>query len=240
MKTFSIKIPKQVALTSQMEELPTILRSHSWKMFTGDDEHVILLFNENDRLLMSVNGEISFSSWEFIPQSKSVVIQKDEALLFHPVYCSEIITVLQQECTSKCLILQNEAYPDIVSLNQDGTIQTSQFSVSGLYKMRRARKSNVKKQGYEALGSVCEKHGTTSDALNFRLIFNAVITVVLIWLSTSLLGYDDTKWTCLILYLTSVISFAMFIFRLIQRIKFTREAKERADVLLNLSDEFLS
>lgn len=123
MKTYLINSIKQVSVNSQSCHTISTLKAQEWIVYNEDISLVEkLLFLDDKKLLVSVNGKSSYSKWEYVKVNSSLIIDDEiNKYLLKIVVCNKDIIVLNVDSTrdysflinSKSSILQNPTYEDI-------------------------------------------------------------------------------------------------------------------------------
>ena len=79
MKTFKLNIPKGIKNWSYALDAKTILCSRSWIIFNDENVKEVYIFQEDGTLIISHNGKVTKTKWEYIEQNTSLIIENIES-----------------------------------------------------------------------------------------------------------------------------------------------------------------
>ena len=110
MKTFKLNIPKGIKNWSYALDAKTILCSRSWIIFNDENVKEVYIFQEDGTLIISHNGKVTKTKWEYIEQNTSLIIENIESYTYmlKPVYYDNKVLVLQVDGTNEYAIMLNE------------------------------------------------------------------------------------------------------------------------------------
>ncbi|MFT5601861.1 MAG: hypothetical protein ACI9N1_002110 [Flavobacteriales bacterium] len=87
-----------------------------WTIIDEDNEMQRLVFKRNKSLIMSKSGEVNYGSWDYLPEMRSIVINRiKNSILCNEAYIDEGVMILQLDGTSnQFFILANaNVIPDL-------------------------------------------------------------------------------------------------------------------------------
>ena len=118
MKTFIFSIPARLRSFNEKLDVKGALCGKSWEVFNDEGVKQLFIFNTDGTLLITTNGKVLMSSWQFIPANTSVIITaENETTMFHPAFYANTIFALQQDGVERYLFMideQNKAvFPEI-------------------------------------------------------------------------------------------------------------------------------
>jgi hypothetical protein len=101
-------------IKAHFDSIVSQLRSHSvsltkenifvdkpWTIIDEDNEMQRLVFKRNKSLIMSKNGEVNYGSWDYLPEMRSIVINRiNNSILCNEAYIDEGVMILQLDGTS--------------------------------------------------------------------------------------------------------------------------------------------
>ena len=110
MKTFTLNIPKGIRNWSYALDAKTILCSRSWIIFNDENVKEVYIFQEDGTLIISHNGKVSKTKWEYIEQNTSLIVEDTESgtYMLKPTYYDNKVLVLQVDGTNEYAIMLNE------------------------------------------------------------------------------------------------------------------------------------
>jgi hypothetical protein len=116
-------------IKAHFDSMVSQLRSHSasltkenifvdkpWTIIDEDNEMQRLVFKRNKSLIMSKSGEVNYGSWDYLPEMRSIVINRiKNSILCNEAYIDEGVMILQLDGTSnQFFILANaNVIPDL-------------------------------------------------------------------------------------------------------------------------------
>ena len=95
-----------------MAEIRQCLCGKAWLMFNDSGDKEVYIFQEDGRLIISINGNITRGSWEYLSVNNSIAISaSNQAYMVHPAFLDNILFALQVDGTENYafLIDQNNA-----------------------------------------------------------------------------------------------------------------------------------
>lgn len=111
MKTYLINTLSKISTTEQHLDFISTLKRYEWVVFNEDKTNVekLLFFNDN-RLLVSLNGKTLESKWEFIKVGSSILINDEPSrYLFNVIACTKDIILLNIDSTDNYSFLINSS-----------------------------------------------------------------------------------------------------------------------------------
>ncbi|MCQ2149692.1 MAG: hypothetical protein MJY45_04980 [Bacteroidales bacterium] len=109
MKSFILSIPDNLKKANKALDAKSVLCGNSWEVFNDDGIKQVFIFNKDNTLFISTNGDVLTSSWQYIPTNNSIIITTgDKTFLFRPAFCDNVIFALQKDGTEECYFLINE------------------------------------------------------------------------------------------------------------------------------------
>lgn len=117
MKTFFLNIPKRLKLHDQKLDVQAAICDKAWSVFNDEGVKQLFIFQTNGTLIISTNGIVSYSKWEYIPVNQSIIINSEnKSIMFLPTFMDDCIFALQQDGEGgPCLILINQQNQQRVS-----------------------------------------------------------------------------------------------------------------------------
>ena len=125
MNTFTLNIPKGIKNWSYALDAKTILCSRSWIIFNDENVKEVYIFQKDGTLIVSHNGKVSRTKWEYIAQNTSLIIENDqsETFMLKPTYFDNKVLMLQVDGTDEYTIMLNENNIDELSLDSADKIK---------------------------------------------------------------------------------------------------------------------
>ena len=110
MKTYTLNIPKGTRNWSYALDAKTILCSRSWIIFNDENVKEVYIFQEDGTLIISHNGKVCKTKWEYIAQNTSLIIEdiESDTYMLKPTYYDNKVLVLQVDGTNEYAIMLNE------------------------------------------------------------------------------------------------------------------------------------
>ena len=110
MKTFTLNIPRDIRNWSYALDAKTILCSRSWIIINEGNVKEVYIFQEDGTLILSYNGKVCKTRWEYIAQNTSLIIEDTESdtYMLKPAYYDNKVLVLQVDGTDEYAIMVNE------------------------------------------------------------------------------------------------------------------------------------
>ena len=98
MKTYIFAIIERIKHLSKTLDAKTIMSNKEWSVFNDSGDKESMIFKENGKLHIIVNGVVSDANWEFEPTNNSLIITttKEKVMVF-PTFCDNNILVLKQD-----------------------------------------------------------------------------------------------------------------------------------------------
>ena len=109
MKTYIINQFRKVSSINKKLDVVSILKNNVWLVFDDNiDKTEKFVFMDKDKLLIAVNGVTSYSTWQYLAVSSSIIIDdKLNNYLLNVVACDENIVVLNLDGTQQYCFLLN-------------------------------------------------------------------------------------------------------------------------------------
>jgi len=126
-------IPKLQRLSRQLNEL-TLIQNHHWVAFDGSTEtKTTYIFRDNKDLLISQNGQVKKSKWDYLGNQTILIENSEESLLFRISFFDESVLVLNLHDTDTYAFFLNEtkigtSFKTIEKLNE---YLNRKYSVNG-------------------------------------------------------------------------------------------------------------
>ena len=111
MKTYLINTLSKISTTGQHLDFISTLKRYEWVVFNEDKTNIekLLFFNDN-RLLVSLNGKTLESKWESIKVGSSILINDEPSkYLFNVIACTKDIILLNIDSTDNYSFLINSS-----------------------------------------------------------------------------------------------------------------------------------
>lgn len=109
MKTFIFSLPARLKSFNEKLDVKGALCGKSWEVFNDEGVKQLFIFNTDGTLLITTNGKVVKSSWQYISANSSVLITTDdETTMFHPAFYDNIIFALQQDGVERYLFMVDE------------------------------------------------------------------------------------------------------------------------------------
>lgn len=109
MKTYLFDTINRYKRLSENLDVKVVLCNKSWIVFNNSGEKETYIFQENGNLIISLNGEVTNATWQYISANKSLIISGNEqSYMVHAAYVDDILFVLQIDGTQNCAFLIDE------------------------------------------------------------------------------------------------------------------------------------
>lgn len=109
MKTFILNIPNHLRLKDQELDAKAALCEKPWVVFNDEGKKQLFIFQTDGTLLITTNGVVSRSTWQFISANSSVIIANDgNSIMFHPTFHDDVVFALEQDGANSCLFMIDE------------------------------------------------------------------------------------------------------------------------------------
>jgi hypothetical protein len=156
MNTYLLSIPESLKSFHEKINVKRALCGKTWRVLTQESEKVVLIFQEEGKIIVSKNGEAIKSSWEYIEANKSILVEIDsKQVLSHPTFIDDVLFILQQDGTDKCIIMVDENKIDKLMLISLEAIKKYLYRISGEEEKERLEKEK-ERQAYRSY--IAEKH----------------------------------------------------------------------------------
>lgn len=110
MNTFKLNLPKELRNWSNTLDARMVLCCRSWVAFNDVETKEVYIFQEDGTLIVSRNGKVTKTRWEYIAQNASLIIENidSDTYMLKPAYYDNKVLALQVDGTSEYVILINE------------------------------------------------------------------------------------------------------------------------------------
>ena len=109
MKTYLLNIPKELKRISQELDVKAVLCNKTWEALNDEGNKQVFIFQNQNKLLISTNGNVTNSTWEFISANNSIVITAEgQTTMLRPAFIDGVIFAMQKDGTQECLFLIDE------------------------------------------------------------------------------------------------------------------------------------
>ena len=89
-----------------MAEIRKCLCDKAWQVFNNSGDKEVYIFQEDGRLIISINGNITRGSWEYLSVNNSIAISaSNQAYMVHPAFLDNILFALQVDGTENYAFL---------------------------------------------------------------------------------------------------------------------------------------
>ncbi len=207
MKTYLLNIPKELKKFSQELDAKAILCNKTWEVLNDEGNKQVFIFQNDGKLLISTNGDVTNSTWQFITANNSIVITaKDQTTMLRPAFIDRVVFAMQKDGTQECLFLIDEHnksicpnrtlaelklyfYEEENKIHENEARQLEQLQREQEQRKReeeqKEREEEQKKSEQERFERIAAEHRDEIEALakknkNKLLLFIAVFSVVLI------------------------------------------------------------
>ena len=207
MKTYLLNIPKELKKISQELDVKALLCNKTWEVLNDEGNKQVFIFQNDGRLLISTNGDVTNSNWQFITANHSIVITvKDQTTMLRPAFIDGVVFAMQKDGTQECLFLIDEHnksicpnrtltelklyfYKEVEKILEAEAKQREQPQREQERKKReeeqKKREEEQRKKEQERLERLAFEHRDEIEVLakkkkNILLLFIAIFSVVLI------------------------------------------------------------
>lgn len=98
LRPFLFSIPERLKRNAENLDAKAILCGRSWQVFNDEGVKQVFIFQEDGSLLISTDGYVTSSTWQYIAVNHSVVITSNgKSLMLHPEYVDTVILALSQD-----------------------------------------------------------------------------------------------------------------------------------------------
>jgi hypothetical protein len=113
MKTYLLDSINRYKRFSENLDVKTILCNKSWWVFNDSGEKEIYIFQEDESLIISINGQVTNANWKFISANKSLIINTaKQSVMVHSAFMDNVIFALQLDGTNQFAFLIDESNRD--------------------------------------------------------------------------------------------------------------------------------
>lgn len=166
MKTYLLNIPNELKRISQELDVKAVLCNKTWEALNNEGNKQVFIFQNQNKLLISTNGNVTNSTWEFISANNSIVITAEgQTTMLRPAFIDGVIFAMQKDGTQECLFLIDEHNKSICP-NRTLTELSSYFQRK-LEKLEKKPKDIAEQQEEEKkrLERIAEEHQDEIKAL---------------------------------------------------------------------------
>lgn len=120
MKRYLIDFVKQLKNHSATIDKSNILVDKPWALIDDEYELQKLIFKKNKELILSKNGQVQIGRWEYFPEAKSLLIDRNiDKILCNEAFINDGVMILKLDGTdNRFFILANEnVIPDLDAYN---------------------------------------------------------------------------------------------------------------------------
>ncbi|MBQ1659365.1 MAG: hypothetical protein II059_05920 [Clostridia bacterium] len=104
-----LNIPHELIKFSQRLDAKALLCSKTWEVLNEEGDKQVYIFQKDGILLISINGNVKTSTWQYIDANKSIIITADgQTTMLRPAFIDEIVFAMQKDGTQECLFLIDE------------------------------------------------------------------------------------------------------------------------------------
>lgn len=109
MKTYLLNIPKELKKFSQKLDANALLCNKTWEVLNDEGDKQVFIFESNGRLIISTNGDVTNSTWQFITANNSIIITAlGQTTMLRPAFIDGVLFAMQKDGTEECLFLIDE------------------------------------------------------------------------------------------------------------------------------------
>lgn len=112
-----MSIPASIKGVSDKLNIQSQLCDRTWRVYNEEDVKVVYIFQKDGSLIVSQNGVVSKSKWEYIKANKSIIIEEyAQTLLLHPTFFNDVLFILQQDGVDKYITMIDESKQENLAL----------------------------------------------------------------------------------------------------------------------------
>ena len=221
MKTYLLNIPNELKKFSQELDAKALLSSKTWEVINDEGNRQVFIFQTDGTLLISTNGDVIKSSWQFIPTNMSIIITAEgKTTMLRPAYIDDTIFAMKKDGTQECCFLINEHEKNICpnrTLTELNSYFTQKLSASPEYlkaqseKLKIEQQNEIKRLEKEHNDEINQAIKDRKNKLNWKIVFSIVALIIS---SLLLINQEETSPLFLIwvlLWFISILSTAIFI-----------------------------
>lgn len=109
-KTYLLNIIARLRDFSENLDKTALLIGRKWVAFSEDGaDRIVFIFNNNDRLIVAINGHIINGKWEFILNTTLALEYADISLLYDLAFKDSEFLVLRLDSSSEVVLFFNES-----------------------------------------------------------------------------------------------------------------------------------
>ena len=132
MKAFLQHLIIELKNYSKSLDNQSILINKPWALIDSDLEIQKLIFKKNKELIMSKDGKVTIGSWEYLPEAKSLLIDRGkDKILCNEGFIDDGILILKMDgTTNRFFVLANEnLIPDLDAYNYLKQLRYSNLNI---------------------------------------------------------------------------------------------------------------
>lgn len=109
MKTYILNTLNRYKQFSENSDVKAVLCNKSWRLFNDSGEQELYIFQDNETMFYSVNGQVTNGTWQYISANQSLIITvQNQSYMLHPAFIDTAILALQLDGTHKYLFMIDE------------------------------------------------------------------------------------------------------------------------------------
>ena len=208
MKTYLLNIPTELKRFSQKLDAKALLCSKTWEVFNDEGNKEIFIFQNDGNLLISTNGDVIKSTWQFIAANTTIIITAEgKTTMLRPAFVDGVVFALQKDGTQECLFLIDE-HEQTICPNRTLNDLSSYFAK----KINRQREKEQQRRKQERLASIVSEHQDEIDALveqKRKKAKKGIIITCIILAASIILSFllKKAEVFCLIFIIVSMLAF---------------------------------
>lgn len=109
MKVYASSIIPRIRAFSQRLDDFAILTSHHWLVINEDESRSLYIFRKNKELIISNNGIVEYSAWDYLGHNKLIIKRNNTNYLFWHEFVDDHILVLRIYGRNEYAILFNDS-----------------------------------------------------------------------------------------------------------------------------------
>ena len=109
MKTYLLNIPNELKKFSQKLDVNALLCNKTWEVLNDEGNKQVFIFESNGKLIISTNGDVTNSTWQFITANNSIIITAlNQTTMLRPAFIDGVVFAMRKDGTEECLFLIDE------------------------------------------------------------------------------------------------------------------------------------
>lgn len=186
MKTYIFDSINRYKRFSENLDVKTILCNKSWWVFNDSGDKEIYIFQENNSLIISISGNVTNATWQYIPANKSLVISSDkQSYMLHPTFVDNIIFALQVDGTEQYSFMINEEQCEVFQPKSLNDLELYFKKKEQLeFENQKLQQAQIAKeeQAFE-LAQAEQKRRTEEEKLIEQALQNSIPYQIVTWIS---------------------------------------------------------